>query len=154
MQLSHDFATAAATVTARPTAAHLRIVPVRPVATAGQVVEFVVIAGVTKRVPGVAPNISVTLPPGLRVTSAPGAIASGSRVCWRLTDLISGRSQSFRFRARVTAVPRSGATFSVSGRLTGANFAATHASALVQAPPYMVACPSSARTGPQGQIAC
>jgi hypothetical protein len=81
VQLSDDFATTAATVTPRSTAARLRIVPVRPVATAGQVVEFVVIAGVTKPVPGVAPKICVTLPPGLRVTSAPGATASGSRVC-------------------------------------------------------------------------
>jgi hypothetical protein len=114
----------------------------------------VVIAGVTKPVPGVAPKICVTLPPGLRVTSAPGATASGSRVCWRLTDLMSGQTQSFRFRARVAAAPRSGATFSLRGRLAGANFAAASASALIQAPPHVVACLSSVRTDPQGQIAC
>jgi hypothetical protein len=44
---------------------------VEPVANAGQVIEFVVIADVTKPVRGVAPNICVTVPAGLRITTAP-----------------------------------------------------------------------------------
>ena len=51
-QLPNDFAMTAAAVKPRSTAARLRIVPVRPVSKAGEVVEFVVIAGVTKPVPG------------------------------------------------------------------------------------------------------
>jgi len=152
--LPHDFAMTAATVKPRRTAARLRIVPVRPVANAGQVVEFVVIAGVTKPVPGVGPQICVTLPSGLRLTSAPSGSATPSRVCWQLTDLISGRTQSFRFRARVGQVPRSGATFLIRGRLAGDNFTATRASTAVQVPPRVVACPSSVRPDPLGQIAC
>ena len=152
--LAHDFAMTAATVKPRSTAARLRIVPVRPAAKAGQVVEFVVIAGVTKPAPGVAPKICVYLPSGLRLTSAPGATATRSRVCWRLTDLISGRTQSFRFRARVGSAVRSGATLTVGGQLAGANFRATRASASVQVPPRVVACPSSVRPNPRGRIAC
>ncbi len=149
-----ESAMAVATITPRRTAARLRIVPVRPVTKAGQTVEFVVTAGVTKPVPGVMPKICVVLPSGLRVTSAGGATSSASRVCWPLTDLISGRPQSFRFRARVGAVPRSGANFAVRGRLTGSNFAATLATAAVLAPPPVVACPSSAKADPWGRIAC
>jgi hypothetical protein len=127
--LARDFATTAAAVAPRRTAARLRIVPVQPVARAGQVVEFVVTAGVTEPIPGVAPNICVTLPPGLRLTSAPSGSATPSRVCWQLTDLIRGRAQSFRFRARVGQVPRSGATLSIKGQLDGVNFTAARASA-------------------------
>jgi hypothetical protein len=152
--LAHDFAMAAATVKPRRTAARLRIVPVRPVTKAGQVVEFVVIAGVTKPVPGLAPKICVTLAPGLRLTSAPGASATRSRVCRPLTDLLSGQNQSFRFRARVGQVPRSGATFSITGQLAGDNFTTTRASTAVRVPPRVVACPSSVRPDPLGRIAC
>jgi uncharacterized repeat protein (TIGR01451 family) len=127
--LARDFATTAAAVEPRRTAARLRIVPVQPVARAGQVVEFVVIADVTEAVPGVAPSICVTLPSGLRLTSAPSGSATPSRVCWQLTDLISGRAQSFRFRARVGQVPRSAATLSITGQLLGVNFTAARASA-------------------------
>jgi uncharacterized repeat protein (TIGR01451 family) len=127
--LARDFATTAAAVAPRRTAARLRIVPVQPVARAGQVVEFVVTAGVTEPIPGVAPNICVSLPPGLRLTSAPSGSATPSRVCWQLTDLIRGRAQSFRFRARVGQVPRSGATLSIKGQLDGVNFTAARASA-------------------------
>ena len=152
--LAHDLAMTAATVKPRATAARLRIVPVRPVAKAGQIVEFVVIAGVTRPVPGVSPTVCVTLPPGLRLTSAPGAMTGRSEVCWRLVDLISGKPQSFRFRARLRRVPGSGANLAVRGRLSGANFTATRASAAVQVPPRVVACPSSARPDPRGRIAC
>jgi hypothetical protein len=148
----HDYATTAATVTPRRTMASLRIVPVRPVANAGQVIEFVVTARVTEPVPGLAPNICVTLPLGLRLISAPSVSATPSRVCWPLTDLIRGRTQSFRLRARGGLVPRSGATFSITGRLAGDNFTAARALAAVHVPPRMVACPSSVR--PRGRIAC
>jgi uncharacterized repeat protein (TIGR01451 family) len=152
--LASDFATVAAAVTPRRTAARLRIVPVRPVAKAGQTVEFVVTAGVTEPVPGVEPNVCVALPSGLRLTSAPGATSSASQVCWRLTDLMSGQPQSFRFRARVGAVPSTGVSFSVRGRLTGSNFAPTRATAALLAPPRVLACPSSAKPDPRGRLAC
>jgi uncharacterized repeat protein (TIGR01451 family) len=152
--LATDSAMADATITTRRTAARLRIVPVRPVTKAGQTVEFVVFAGVTKPAPGVKPEICVTLPPGLRLTSAPSATSSASRLCWSLTDLVSGQPQSFRFRARVGAVPSSGANFAVGGRLTGANFAAADATAAVLAPPSVVACPSSVSADPWGRMAC
>jgi hypothetical protein len=153
-QLATESAVGAVRVTPRRTAARLRIVPVRPVTKAGQSVEFVVIAGVTKSVPGVKPKVCVALPSGLRLVSAPGATTSASELCWYLTDLISGRPHSFRFRARVGAVPTSGANFAVQGRLTGANFASTRASAAVLAPPQVIACPSSAVPDPWGRIAC
>jgi hypothetical protein len=148
--LATESALGAARITPRRTAARLRIVPVRPVTKAGQSVEFVVTAGVTKSVPGVKPKVCVALPSGLRLVSAPGATTSTSRLCWPLTDLISGRPQSFRFRARVAAAPSSGANFAVSGRLTGSNFAPTRASAALLAPPPVVACPSSV----WGRVAC
>jgi hypothetical protein len=135
-------------------ARRLRIVLLRSVAKVGQVVEFVVTANVTKPVPGVAPNFCVTLPPGLRLTSALTGSATPSRVCWQLTDLISGQTQSFRFRARVGQVPPTGANFSITGQLTGDNFNATRASTAVQVPPRVVACPSSVRPNPLGRIAC
>jgi hypothetical protein len=137
--ISHDFAMTTATVKPRRTAARLRIAPSRTVAKAGQVVELVVIAGVTKPVPGVAPRICLTLPPGLRLTSAPRARATRSRVCWPLVDLVRGRTQRFRLKARVGHVPRSGATFQIRGRLAGDNFTATRASAAVHIPRRVVA---------------
>jgi uncharacterized repeat protein (TIGR01451 family) len=152
--LHHDFATAPATVEPRRTTARLRIVPVQTVANAGQVVEFVVIAGVTKIVPGVAPTICVTLSSGLRLALAPSASATPSRACRPLADLISGRNQSFRFRARVGQVPRSGASFTITGRLAGDNFNAASASATVQVPPRAVACPANVRPDSPARIAC
>jgi uncharacterized repeat protein (TIGR01451 family) len=152
--LTRDFAMTAAKVSARTTAARLRIVPVSPSASAGQTVEFVIIADVTRQVPGVAPTICVTLPPGLRLASAPGAITTGSSVCWQLTDLIHGRTQSFRFTARVGPVPLSGATFPIRGRLVGANFTAARASTAIEAPRQVTACPSSVRPDPLARIAC
>jgi uncharacterized repeat protein (TIGR01451 family) len=152
--LASDFAMVAAAVTPRRTAARLRIVPVRPVTTAGQTVEFVVTAGVIKPIPGVEPKVCVALPSGLRLISGPGATTSASELCWALTDLMSGRAQSFRFRARVGAVPSSGANFAVQGRLTGKNFAPAGATAAVMAPPQVLACPSSAVADPWGRIAC
>jgi hypothetical protein len=125
------------------------------VAKAGQVVEFVVIAGVTEPVEGVAPKICVTLPSGLRLTAAPSASATASGACWRPTDLISGQTQSLHFNARVVGqVPRSGATFSITGQLTGDNFNATTASTAVQVPPRVIGCSSSVRPDPLGRIAC
>jgi uncharacterized repeat protein (TIGR01451 family) len=152
--LATESAVGAATITPRRTAARLRVVPVRPVVRPGQTVEFVVIAGVTKSVPGVKPKVCVTLPSGLRLVSAPGATSSASRVCWPLTDLIGGRPQSFRFRARVGAGASSGASIAVRGQLTGANFAATRALADLLTPAPVVACPSSAKPDPRGRIAC
>jgi len=149
------FAMAAAAITPRRTAARLRIVPVRPVTKPGQTVEFVVTAGVTKPIPGVEPKICVVLPPGLRLIAAPRDAATGaSMLCRPFTDLIRDRPQSFRFRARVVAVPSAGASFSVRGRLTGSNFAPTRATAAVLAPPPVVACPSSATPDPWGRLAC
>lgn len=144
----------APTVKPRRTAARLRIVPLRPVAKPGQVVEFVVVAGVTEAGAGVAPKICVTLPSGLRLTSAPSASATASGVCWELTDLIGGQNQNVRFGARVGQVPRSGATLSITGLLAGDNFNATTASAAVQVPPHFIACSSSVRPDPIGRIAC
>ena len=153
--LANNLAKTAATVKRRATSARLRIVPSQPVAKTGQEVGLVVIAAVRKPTPGVAPMVCVTFPPGLRVTSAPGdASLIGARVCWGLTDLVSGRPRSFRLRVRVGPAPRSGATLAVRGRLTGENFAAARASAAVQVTPRLVACPSSARPVPLGRIAC
>jgi uncharacterized repeat protein (TIGR01451 family) len=152
--LAHDFAKTAATVKPRRTAARLRIVPLPPVARAGQMVEFVVIAGVTEPVPGVAPKICVTLPSGLRLSSAVSASATPSHACWSLVDLISGRPQSFRVSATVGPVPPSGVSFSVKGQLAGDNFTTAHASTDVQVPPSAVACPSSVRPDPLARIAC
>lgn len=154
-QLARAGATTTATVRPRRTDARLRIVPVRPLGGAGRVVEFVVSAAVTRSIPGVAPTICVTLPPGLRLTSAPGAATTRSRACWRLTDLISGHPRDLRFSARIGPVRRSGAALSVSGRLSGANFTATRASTAVGVPPRrVVACPSGRRSDPIGRIAC
>jgi large repetitive protein len=153
--LASDFAMIASAITPRRTAARLRVVPVRPVTKAGQTVEFVVTAGVTRPVPGVMPKVCVALPPGLRLISLPpDATSSASMLCRPFADLISGRPQSFRFRARVGAVPSGGANFSVRGRLTGSNFAPTGATAALLAPPPVVACPSRATPDPWGRLAC
>jgi uncharacterized repeat protein (TIGR01451 family) len=152
--LATDSAMAVAAITTRQTAARLRIVPVSPVTKAGQSVEFVVIAGVTKPAPGVQPKICVALPPGLRLLSAPSATTSASGLCWPLTDLLSGQPQRFRFRARVGTVPTSGASFAVRGRLTGSNFTPAGATAAELAPPSVVACPSSVSADPWGRSPC
>jgi hypothetical protein len=158
--LTHDFATTAATVKPaasvkpRRTAARLRIVPLQPEAKAGEAVQFVVIAGVTEPVAGVAPKICVTLPSGLRLTSAPSASATASGVCWRLTELIGGQNQSVRFNARVGQVPRRGASFSITGQLSGDNFNATRAATAVKVPPRFIACSSNVKPDPLGRIAC
>jgi uncharacterized repeat protein (TIGR01451 family) len=150
----NDVAKVATVVKSRPTAARVRIVPIRPVAARGQVVGFVVTIAVTKPVPGVTPTVCATLPSGLRVASAPGAVSDASRVCWRLSALVSHKPVSFRFSARVGSVSRAGATFAVRARLTGENFAAARGSALVQVTPKPVACASSLGAGPLATAAC
>jgi uncharacterized repeat protein (TIGR01451 family) len=152
--LGSESAMVVGAVTPRRTSARLRVVPVQPVTKAGQTVDFVVTAGVIKPVPGVEPKVCIALPAGLRLISAPGATSSASQLCWSLTDLMDGRPQSFRFRARVGAVPSSGANFAVQGRLTAANFVPARATAALLAPPQVVACPSSVRPDPRGRIAC
>lgn len=142
-----------ATVTRHMTAARVRIVPIEPVATARQVVGFVITVTLTKRAPGVMPIACVTLPKQLRLIAARGAIAAGSRLCWALMDLVSGAPQSFRFTARVGSVARSGAALPVNARLAGTNFAPTRATAVIQVPPRPVACTSSVGR-PHARIAC
>jgi uncharacterized repeat protein (TIGR01451 family) len=149
---ANNAATIAATVRRRATAARVRIVPVEPVASARQVVGFVVTVAVTN--PAVMPRVCVALPKRLRLTAAPGAIANGSRLCWELTDLIPGKPRSFRISARIGSVSGAGAVFAVRARLAGANFAATRASTAVRVPPRPVACTSSASAGPVARIAC
>jgi uncharacterized repeat protein (TIGR01451 family) len=144
---ANNTATIAATVLPRRTAARLRIVPIEPVANAGRVDEFIVTAAVTERSPGVMPVVCVTLPRQLRLRTAPGSVTAGSRPCWELTDLISGQAQSFRFTARIGPVSGSGVAFTIRGRLTGDNFAATRAAAAVQVPPHPVACTAGAGVG-------
>ena len=151
---ANNIAKVAATVKRRATAASVRITPIQPVANAGQVVGFVIIAAVTKPTPAITPVLCVTVPAGLRLTSAPGATRNGPRLCWHLGELISGKPRSFRLYARVGAVPSSGATLNVPARLTGENFAARRSAAIVQVPPQAVACPSSVSAHPQARIAC
>ena len=151
---ANNMAKIAATVRRRATTARVRIVPTEPVASAGQVVGFVITVAVTKRTPGVMPTVCVTLPERLRLTAAPGAITNGSRVCWDLTDLVSGQPRSLRISARVGSVSRTGAVFGVKARLTGANFAARGAAATVEVPPRAVACASSVSGRPHARIAC
>jgi hypothetical protein len=143
-------------VTPRATAARVRIVPIQPVADRGHVVGFVVTVGVIKPVPGVKPTVCVAVPRQLRVTSAPGAVAGGGRLCWDLDALVKGAPRSFRFSARIVSPTSSSATIlAVHARLTGANFAARRAAADVQVPPLpVVACPSGAGPGPPAGIAC
>ncbi len=150
---ANNVATVSATVVRRTTAGAVQIVPVEPVTSARSVVEFVLTAAVIRPTPGITPSVCVTLPARLSLSRAPGGgLVSRSRVCWDMTDLVSGRPQVFRFFARVGAVPRSGASFSVGATLTGANFAPRRARATVEVPPQPVACPSRAR--PRARAAC
>lgn len=152
---ANDSAKTIATVTRRATAAKVRIVPLQPVATPGHVVSFVVTIGALRRVPGVTPKVCVTLPSQLRVTRAPGAVASRGRLCWAADALVNGAPRSFRFSARIASVGPVGATtLAVHARLTGGNFAASQAAAAVQVPPRAVACPARSGPGPPATIAC
>ena len=150
---ANDSATTTATVIPRGTAAKVRIVPVRPVASPGHVVGFVVTVGVTKPVPGVRPTVCVTIPRQLHVVRAAGAAAGLGHLCWATDALINGSPRTFRFSARILS--SSATTVAVQARLTGANFAASRAAATVAVPPQaVVACPSSRGSGPPGRIAC
>jgi uncharacterized repeat protein (TIGR01451 family) len=143
-------------VAVRPqkTAARLRIVPITPVASAGRVVSFIVTATVTGRGPGVMPRTCVTLPASLRLVSAPGAIVDGPRVCRDSTDLIGGAPRSFVLRARIRHGTVGGTPLAISGRLTGANFAAAHAAGAVLVPARpVVACPATV-VPPRARVAC
>ena len=153
---ANDSAKTTATVTPRRTAAKVRIVPIRPVASPGNVVGFVVTVGVIKPVPGVKPTVCVTLPRQLRVTRAPGAVAATGRLCWDTDALVNGAPRTFHFSARIVSSSRiSASTLAVHAKLTGANFAAGRAAAAVQVPPrVVVACPSSSGPGPPAGIAC
>jgi large repetitive protein len=143
---------AVAQVSTRSTAARIRIVAIRPVANPGQRVGFVITASVAKPTPGLSPVLCVALPAGLRLRSAPGATRRGSRLCWNLHELISGRAQSFRVNAMVTA--RAGATLALHAQLTGTNFATRAAATAVDVPPAPVACASRAHPPPRAKIAC
>ena len=150
---ANDSAKTTATVTPSATAAKVRIVPVRPVASPGHVVGFVVTVGVIKPVPGVKPTVCVTLPRQLHVVHAPGAVADAGRLCWDTDALVNGSPRTFRFSARI--VSSSATTLAVQARLTGANFAASRAAATVAVPPRpVVACPSSSGPGPPAAITC
>ncbi|MGZ4179392.1 MAG: hypothetical protein ACXVUL_01720 [Solirubrobacteraceae bacterium] len=151
---ANDFAKAAATVRRRSTAAKVRIVPVQPVVAAGHSVGFVVTVGVTRRTPGVLPKVCVSLPRQLKLRAAPGAMATGSRLCWELGDLVSGRPRTFRFTARVGSAVPAGGSVAVPARLTGANFAATRARAVFLVPRAPTGCASRARAAPLARIAC
>jgi uncharacterized repeat protein (TIGR01451 family) len=151
---ANDFAKAVATVSARATAARVRIVPVQASARPGQVVGFVVTIGVTKRIPGVMPSVCVTVPPALRVVRARGAVAARGRLCWDADALVSGAPRSFGFSARIP-VSHAVSSVAVQARLTGPNFAPSAAKttvALLRRP--VTACPSSLRIGPLAEIAC
>ncbi|HEY1568349.1 MAG TPA: DUF11 domain-containing protein, partial [Solirubrobacteraceae bacterium] len=152
--VTNDFAKAFATVRTRATAARVRIVPIQAVATPGQVVGFVVTIGVIRHVPGVKPSVCVTVPRGLRVVRAPGAVAARGRLCWDADALVSGAPRAFGFAVRI---PRShpAPTVAVHARLTGGNFAPSVAAttvAVLRRP--VTACPSSLRAGPLAQAAC
>ncbi|MGZ4194863.1 MAG: DUF11 domain-containing protein [Solirubrobacteraceae bacterium] len=151
---ANDFAKATATVKRRVTAAKVRIVPIQPVARARQKVGFVLTIAVTKRTPAVMPNACVTLPRRLKLLAAPGAVSTGSRLCWETADLIAGRTRTFRFSARIVSSAPAGAAIAVPAHLTGANFHATRAVAVVLVPRAPAACASSARAAPQARIAC
>ena len=140
---ANDSAKTTATVTPRATAAKVRIVPIKPAASPGHEVGFVVTVGVIKPIPGVMPTVCVTIPQQLRVTHAPGAVASRGRLCWDADALINGTPRTFRFSARIASAAGP-APLAVHAKLTGANFAATRAAATVAiAPRPVVACPSS-----------
>ena len=151
---ANDFAKATATVRRRTTAAKVRIVPVQTLVAAGRSVDFVVTVGVTRRTPGVMPKVCVSLPKHLKLRAAPGATATGSRLCWELSDLISGHARTFRFSARVGSATPAGASVAVPARLTGANFAATRATAVILVPRAPTACASQAQAAPLARIAC
>ncbi len=95
----------------------------------------------------------MTLPRQLRLRAARGAVVAGPRLCWELTDLVSGQPPSFAFTARIAPVARPGAGFALTGDLTGANFTATRAAATVQVPLRLVACTSHVGRL-QARIAC
>ena len=150
---ANDSAKTAATIAPNATAAKVRIVAIRPVASPGHVVGFVVTVGVIKPVPGVKPTVCVTLPKQLRTVRAAGAVAAGGRLCWDADALVNGSPRTFRFSARV--VSASASALAVEARLTGANFAATRAAATVAVPPRpVVACPSSSGPRPPARITC
>ena len=151
---ANDFAKATATVRRRSTAAKVRIVPVQPLVAAGQSVGFVVTVGVTRRTPGVLPKVCVSLPRQLKLRAAPGAMTTGSRLCWEVGALVSGRPRTFRFSARLGSAIPAGASVAVPAHLTGANFAATRARAVVLVPRAPTACASRARSAPLARIAC
>jgi uncharacterized repeat protein (TIGR01451 family) len=150
---ANDSAKTTATVTPRGTRAKVRIVPIRPVASPGHVVGFVVTVGVVKPVPGVKPTVCVTVPRQLRVVHAAGAVAGAGRLCWDADALVNGSPRTFRFSARV--VSSSATTFAVQARLSGANFAANRSAATIAVlPSPAVACPSSSGPGPAAGITC
>ena len=151
---ANDFAKATTTVRRRSTAAKVRIVPVQPLVAAGQSVGFVVTVGVTRRTPGVLPKVCVSLPRQLKLRAAPGAMTTGSRLCWEVGALLSGRPQTFRFSARLGSAIPAGTSVAVPADLTGANFAATRARAVVLVPRAPTACASRARSAPLARIAC
>lgn len=151
---ANDVAKVAAIVRPRRTAAKVQIVPIAPVAARGRVFGFVVTVAATERTPGVMPTVCATLPKGLRVTRAPGAVAGPSRVCWSRSALVAGQPTSFRFSARVGSVPSSGAMFAVRARIRGENFTPARASTVVQVTPRPVACTSSLGGWPTATIAC
>jgi hypothetical protein len=98
---ANDSATVIATVTPRATAARVRIVPVRRVATPGHVVSFIVTVGAVKPAPGVKPTVCVMPPSQLRVVHAPGAVAPARRLCWDADALVDGSPRTFTLlRAR------------------------------------------------------
>ncbi len=148
---ANNVAKALAHVSMRSTVARVRVVAIQPLTTPGQRVGFVITASVAGRTPGLAPVLCVALPAGLRLRSAPGATRRGSLLCWDLRELISGRAQSFRVNAVVSA--GAGASLPIHAQLTGSNFAARAGAAAVSVPPTApAACASIAR--PVARIAC
>ncbi|MGZ4305705.1 MAG: hypothetical protein ACXVSL_12680 [Solirubrobacteraceae bacterium] len=152
--VANNLAKVSTTVRRRTTAARLRILPVQPVANAGHVVSFVIVAALTRPTPGVTPMVCVTLAARLHLTAAPAATTDGTQVCWRVIDLVAGHPRNFQLRARIAAAHTSGATLAVHGRLTGENFGVTRAAASVQVPRRAVACPSRVLVTPRARIAC
>ena len=150
----NDFAKAAATVRRRTTAAKVRIVPVQTLVAAGQ---FGRLRGHGRgdQAHTWRPAESVRVAPRqLKLRAAPGAMATGSRLCWELSDLISGHAHTFRFSARVGSAIPAGGSVAVPARLTGANFAATRATAVILVPRAPTACASQAQAAPLARIAC
>jgi hypothetical protein len=149
---ANNFSTALARVRTRATVARLRVAALRSTASPGQRVRFVIVASVVKVTPGLGPVVCATLPAGLRLRSARGALRHGSSVCWRARELIAGSPQRFQ----VTAVVRPGftaASLQLRARLAGSNFAPrAGAAAVAVPPPAPVACGSAA--SPLARIAC